>query len=302
MYALNVNKINVQTVLSRSVFPRLYRRFVRFMFEFVFTAVHVPRYFGSCAVVFFFLVTLLYGISVNGHMEMVVKATLSDIGFVITNVDVNGNKRVAKQEILRLLGLDVSPSIFIFDVDRARSILEQQTWIKSAHVQKIYPNRVRVSVVEREPYAVWQHDGMVDIIDNVGCVIVPFTKELVQGLPLVVGQGAQNAARTFIQALSAYPQLYDRVHAYVRVGDRRWDLVLNNGVRVMLPESGALKRIASLIKTGAVQDLFSRDILSVDLRLFDRITVSLSDEALERRSAAVAEEERLLKMQKAGGI
>ncbi len=158
---------------------------------------------------------------------------------------------------------------------------------------------MRISVVEREPYAVWQHDGVMDIVDHTGRVIVPFKGGIVQGLPLIVGRGAQNSAKMFFQALSIYPKLYSRVRAFVRVGDRRWDLVLDNGVRVMLPEQGALERISSLIETDTAQNLLSRDILTVDLRLADRITVSLTDEALERRRAAV-EEERILKAGKAG--
>ncbi|WP_455478980.1 cell division protein FtsQ/DivIB [Bartonella sp. B23] len=302
MYALNIGKTNVPMMLSVSALPRLYRRFLRFMFEFVFTSICVPRHFGSFAVLFFFFVTVLYGLSSSGRMEMIMKTVISDIGFEVTDIEISGNKRVVKQEVLKILGLDLSPSMFVFDVDRARSVLEQQAWIQSANVQKIYPNRVRISVVEREPYAIWQHDGVMDIVDSTGRVIVPFRGGLVQGLPLVVGRGAQNAAKVFIQALSAYPQLYDRVRAYVRVGDRRWDLVLDNGIRVKLPENGALERLSSFIRTGTAQDLFSRDILSVDLRLSDRITVSLSDEALERRGVAVAEEERALKARKARGL
>ncbi|EJF86328.1 cell division protein FtsQ/DivIB [Candidatus Bartonella washoeensis] len=302
MYALNVDKQNVLVVLSVPVLPRLYRRFLRFMFEFVFTSIHVPRHFGSFAVLFFFFVTAFYGLSSSGRMEMIVKAAISDIGFVVADVDMSGNKRVVKQDVLKILGLDVSPSIFSFDVDKARSLLEQQAWVQSANVQKIYPNRVRILVVEREPYAIWQHDGMMDIVDSTGRIIVPFQGGIVQDLPLIVGQGAQSAAKMFIQELSAYPQLYDHVRAFVRVGDRRWDLVLDNGVRVMLPENGALERLASLIESGKVQDLFSRDILSVDLRLSDRITVSLSDEALERRRAAVVAGERVLQARKAGSL
>ncbi|ETS13281.1 cell division protein FtsQ/DivIB [Bartonella quintana] len=302
MYALNVDKTNVFQVLSVPVFPRLYRRFLRFMFEFVFTSVYVPRHFGSFAVLFFFLITVLYGFSSNGRMGMIAKTAVSDIGFVVTDIDMSGNKRVVQQEILRILGLDAAPSIFTFDVDKARSLLEQQAWIQLANVQKIYPNLVRISVVEREPYAIWQHDGMMDIVDSTGRVIVPFQRGVVQGLPLVVGQGAQNAAKGFIQALSKYPQLFDHVRAYVRVGDRRWDLILDNGVRVMLPEKGVFERLNSFIESGIVQDLFSRDVLRVDLRLSDRITVSLSDEALERHRAAVVAEKRVLNTRKAGNL
>ncbi|WP_208437391.1 cell division protein FtsQ/DivIB [Bartonella taylorii] len=303
MYALNINKIDILMEVSLvSALPRLYRRFLRFMFEFVFIRLHIPRHLGSFAVLLFFFVTVLYGLSSSGHMGMIIKTVVSDVGFVVTDVDISGNKRLVKQEILKILELDTAPSIFTFDVDKARSLLEQQAWVQSVNIQKIYPNRVLISVVEREPYAIWQHDGMMDIIDHTGRVIVPFKGKIVLGLPLVVGQGAQNSAKMFIQTLSAYPQLYSRVRAFVRVGDRRWDLVLDNGVRVMLPEKDAFERLSSLIKTGTMQNLFTRDILSVDLRLVDRITVSLSDEALERRGAAVAEEERILKARKAGNL
>ncbi|WP_375636807.1 MULTISPECIES: cell division protein FtsQ/DivIB [unclassified Bartonella] len=303
MYALNVNKTNVpMEVLSVPALPRLYRRFLRFMFEFVFVNIHIPRHFGSFAVVWFFFVTAFYGLSSSGQMAVIVNTIILDSSFVITHVDISGNKRLAKQDIFKILKLDVAPSIFTFDVERARSLLEKQAWVQSANVQKIYPNRMRISIVEREPYAIWQHDGIMDIVDNTGRVIVPFKGEIVRDLPLVVGQGAQNAAKVFIQALSVYPEVYDRIRAFVRVGDRRWDLVLNNGMRVMLPENGALERLSSLFSSGTMQDLLSRDILSVDLRLADRITVSLSDETLERYHTTVAEEERILKARKAGSL
>lgn len=226
---------------------------------------------------------------------MIVNTIISDSGFVVVDVDISGNKRLTKRDILKILELDVAPSIFTFDVERARSLLEKQAWVQSANVQKIYPNRMRISIVEREPYAIWQHDSIMDIVDHTGRVIVPFKGEVVRGLPLVVGQGAQNAAKGFIQALSVYRQVYDRVRAFVRVGDRRWDLVLDNGMRVMLPENDAIERLSSLVSSGTMQDLLSRDILNIDLRLADRITVSLSDETLERYQARVAEEERILK-------
>ncbi|WP_273790776.1 MULTISPECIES: cell division protein FtsQ/DivIB [unclassified Bartonella] len=303
MYALNVSKTNVpMEVLSVPALPRLYRRFLRFMFEFVFVNIHIPRHFGSFAVVWFFFVTAFYGLSSSGQMAVIVNTIILDSSFVVTHVDISGNKRLAKQDIFKILKLDVAPSIFTFDVERARSLLEKQAWVQSANVQKIYPNKMRISIVEREPYAIWQHDGIMDIVDNTGRVIVPFKGEIVRDLPLVVGQGAQNAAKVFIQALSVYPEVYDRIRAFVRVGDRRWDLVLNNGMRVMLPENGALERLSSLFSSGTMQDLLSRDILSVDLRLADRITVSLSDETLERYHATVAEEERILKARKAGSL
>lgn len=305
MHALSMDKTSALMARSAPVFPRFYRRFYRFMFQFVLVDRSVPRHFGSLSVLFFFFLSVIYGVWSSGRVDDIAKAAVSSAGFVVDYVDVSGNRRVTEQEILRLLGFDVQRSIVGFDVDEARSILEEQAWIQSADVQKVYPNRVRILIVEREPYAVWQHDGKMDIVDNTGCVIVPFQAEqagLIQGLPLVVGQGAPDEAKLFIESLSVYPQLRDQIRAYVRVGGRRWDVLLDNGVRIMLPENGAVERIDFLVKAGTLKDLFLRDILSVDLRLSDRVTVALSDDALARHRAAVLEEERMLKALKVGSL
>ncbi len=102
MYALSINKTNVlMEVPLVPVLPRLYRRFLRFVFEFFFISVHVPRHLGSFAVVLFFFVTVFYGLSSSGQMAMIMKATVSDIGFVVTDVEISGNKRLLKQEIVK---------------------------------------------------------------------------------------------------------------------------------------------------------------------------------------------------------
>ncbi|AQX28246.1 cell division protein FtsQ [Bartonella sp. JB63] len=302
MYALNVGKIGVLKVLLVPIFPRFYRRFLRFMSQFVLVDIHVPRYFGSFAVFSFFLLSLFYGIVSSSHIDKIIRFVTSNFGFLITHIDMSGNKNITEQYVLKLLGLDAHPSIISFDVDKARSVLERQMWVQSAYVQKIYPNRICISVVEREPYAIWQHDGVMDIIDDTGHIILPFQAGLVQDLPLVVGQGAQNAAKLFIQSLSAYSQFRDRIRAYIRVGDRRWDVFLENGVRIMLPEQGAIERLVALSEMNMADDLFSRDALSIDLRLSDRITIALSDEVLARHRATVMEEEHILKLLKERSI
>ncbi|MCZ2328663.1 cell division protein FtsQ/DivIB [Bartonella sp. F02] len=302
MYALSVEKVDTLAVCSGAFLPRFYRRFSGFVLQFALLDNYVPRHFGSFAVLLFFFLSALYGISSSGRMKNVVKTTTSSVGLMITDVYMSGNKRTAKKDVLTVLGLNAQLSIVDFDVDKARSILEQQPWIQSAVVQKIYPNQIKIAMIEREPYAIWQHNGMVDIIDRTGYVIVPFQADLVSGLPLVVGSGAQKEAQFFIQALSAYPHLHTRIRSYVRVGDRRWDIFLDNGMQIMLPEKKAIERLASLIERGVIEDLLSRNILSIDLRLSDRMTVALSDEELARYYANVKEEERILKKLKAGSL
>lgn len=300
MYALNGQQEDGFSTLVMSILPRLYRRLRRTVSQIVQADIELPRHFGAFAVVLFFGATACYGISAGGHTDDVVKATTSTFGFAVEDVEIAGNNRMSELDVLSALGLDGETSMIGFDAVKARGVLEQLPWVQSVDVQKIYPDRVRVSLVERQPYAVWQHGDNLDIIDDAGRVIVPFKPGLAGDLPLVVGIGAEKKASDFVREVAAFPEIKEHVRAYVRVGDRRWDVLLDNGVRIKFPETDAMVRLADAVKADKEQGLFSRDVLSVDLRLPDRITVALSDEALERRNNVVKEEERHLKARKAG--
>jgi len=89
--------------------------------------------------------------------------------------------------------------------------------------------------------------------------------------------------------------LRDQVRAAILVGDRRWNLRLKNGIDVRLPDSDVERALESLTRLDREKSLLSRDIVAVDLRLPDRVTVRLSD------AAAQAREEAAKKTKKKGG-
>ena len=71
--------------------------------------------------------------------------------------------------------------------------------------------------------------------------------------------------------------------AVVFVGQRRWNLRLKDGLDVRLPEGDVDKALAELSRLDKEDHLFSRDIVAVDMRLPDRLTVQLSDDAAKAR-------------------
>jgi cell division protein FtsQ len=84
------------------------------------------------------------------------------------------------------------------------------------------------------------------------------------------------------------PEFLARVRAFVRVGDRRWNLRLENGVDVKLPEVGVERALAEIVALDAQYKILSRDIESVDLRLPDRVSVALTSEAMAHQGDALA--------------
>jgi cell division protein FtsQ len=149
-------------------------------------------------------------------------------------------------------------------------------------VLKLYPDRLQITITERQAFARWQKDGKVSVIAQDGTVLEPFSGRYA-GLPLVVGKGAERRAKDFLAVLDQYPDIRDAIRASIMVAQRRWNLRLNNGIDVELPESDVETALQRLVALDKDKKLLSRDVASIDLRIPDRVTVRLSPAALQAR-------------------
>lgn len=237
---------------------------------------------------------IVYGIVIGGHAQAAVDATgrqvnrvLALSGFSIQDVTVTGRAQTRKDDLLAAVGVDRGDPIFGFDTEAARQRIERLGWVRSATVTRLLPDTIRIEVSEREPFALWQRGGALSIIDAEG---QPITDEGVQDfahLPFIVGFGAPRETPALLNLMRAeQPQLLQRVRAFVRVSDRRWNLRLENGVDVKLPEMGVGKALADLAAYDTKYKVLSRDIVSVDLRLPDRVSVELTEDAAATKGIA----------------
>jgi cell division protein FtsQ len=95
--------------------------------------------------------------------------------------------------------------------------------------------------------------------------------------------------------LDRYPLVRQQMRAAVLVAERRWNIVLKNGIDVRLPETGVEQALTMLVSLDRDDKLLSRDITAVDLRLPDRVTVRLSDDAAAAREEALSKEKKARK-------
>ncbi|UIJ73067.1 cell division protein FtsQ/DivIB [Aurantimonas sp. HBX-1] len=239
--------------------------------------------------------SVVYGISAGGHTVTVIDAFAQPLGFSINRVDVEGNDETSEIDALQALWQTGSQSLFSLDPAAARETLEAMPWVDRASVAKVFPDHVRITLSEHRPYAVWQRGTEFLVVNREGREIVPYTPGRYAALPIVVGTGAASSAAALIDEMEVLPELRARVRAYIRVGDRRWDLRLENGVTIRLPENGAVEALAEVARMDREHGLLSRDIEAVDVRLSDRMVVKLTPEALVRRNAALEEREKIMK-------
>ncbi|WP_246333414.1 cell division protein FtsQ/DivIB [Aureimonas mangrovi] len=253
----------------------------------------LPRFWMMASVVL--SSSALYGTALGGHAPVVLDTISAPFGFSIDRVDVSGNSETSQIDILQTLYMTGAQTVAGLDVEATREAIEAMPWIDQASITKVYPDRVAVEVVERAPYAVWQRGRELMVIDRDGNEIVPYATTRFTDLPFVVGAGAERDAAELLDRIEVIPELTPRIRAYVRVAHRRWDLHLDNGVIVKLPEIDPIEAAAEVVRMDRDTGLLSRDIVSVDMRVDDRMTVKLTPEAKERREAALAERARLAK-------
>ncbi|RCL02686.1 MAG: cell division protein FtsQ [Candidatus Tokpelaia sp. JSC188] len=261
---------------------------------------YIPRYAGSVTILGFLSVVIIFGVFAGGHAYQAFNVMAAVVGFSVEKVNISGNRKTSEIDLLSALDVDRSISLFSFNVEKARAAVSVLPWVESVSVQKIYPNQINISIVERQPIAIWQHNGNIDVIDKQGNVIMPYGTGADYRLPLVVGQGAARQAAAFLEELTPFSMIKQHARAYIRIGDRRWDILLDNDVRIKLPEEDVPRHLATVLMMDGTNTLFFRDIEIVDLRLTDRITVALSTEALARRAAAIKDLEDREKAKKAG--
>jgi cell division protein FtsQ len=271
------------------VLPRFLRRPVRLFGRMLSGDVEVPRYSASILTAGFLAVSSFYGAWLGGEMPVVVQAITSRLGFAIDEVKVSGHHETSEIDILERLGLDGWTSTIGFDAEAARERIAALPWVETVAVRKIYPDALEIRIAERKPFAIWQRGNELSLIERGGHVIAPYSAGHHAGLPLIIGQGAPEAAPDFMDRLRAFPELASRAKGYIRVAERRWDVRFENGVTVKLPEAGEDRALAELAALDRDSGLLSRDILAVDMRFSDRLVVQLTPEAATQRAAAVKE-------------
>lgn len=217
-------------------------------------------------------------------------------GFDISAVTITGQSRMTEQELLAASGVGPRQSLPFLDANDVREKLMAIPLVKSARVMKLYPNRLVVAIEERQPHALWQREGRVVVVSEDGVAIDDLHDERYLGLPFVVGEGAAKRLPEFLALMQNAGDLARRVKAGVLVAGRRWNFEMTNGVTVKLPEQDPGGAVETLLRLQREARILDKDVMSIDLRARDRVTVRLTEEGAASREAALPR-----KSKKSGG-
>lgn len=197
----------------------------------------------------------------------------------LAEVNLRGRVHTPLEMLAEAVAVERGDPILSLDLDTLRRRVEAIGWVKQATVWRQLPDTLHIEIVEREPFARWQIDGQIYLIDETGRVLEDGDRPDFADRLLLVGAGASDKAQDLLDMLQIDPVLAARVVHATRVRGRRWDIAFDNGVIVRLPEENPEQAWVRLIALEQSHGLLRRDLEMVDLRQDDRLIVRLSPEA-----------------------
>lgn len=203
-------------------------------------------------------------------------------GLTVQDILVEGRQRADRDLVMTAIGIDRGASLLRFDATAARQRLEDIPWVDTAIVERRLPDVIFVKLIEHKPLALWQTEGKFALIDPKGAVILPEATSQFAKLPIVIGPEAPKHAESLLLLLATEPALATRVSAAIRLGDRRWNLIMDNGVEIRLPEEEAELAWARVAAADRDRKLLARDVQMIDLRMPDRMIIRTGSPPADR--------------------
>lgn len=210
--------------------------------------------------------------------------------FMVTSLKIEGASAEVSNALRAIVPVQLPASSFSLDLAALQQTLEGFDAVAGAELQIRSGGVLNVVIRQRTPALVWRSRTSLELLDETGHRVATIAERAARAdLPLIAGDGADKAAPEALALLATAGPLGPRVRGLVRIGERRWDLVLDRNQRILLPETDPVPALERVIALDRAQDLLARAIVHVDMRLPQRPTVRLAGTAAPADPEAITE-------------
>ncbi|MBX3704501.1 MAG: cell division protein FtsQ/DivIB [Steroidobacteraceae bacterium] len=175
-------------------------------------------------------------------------------------------QRVAAVEVEQAARGAIRGGFVSADLDRLRAAVESLAWVDRARVQRLWPDRIRVEIVEQQPAARWGDDGL---LNTRGELFATGVRHVPPELPRLDGPPGTEwqVAQRYLAVQGRLVEQGLRVAALSMDPRGAWQLTLSNGVTVRLGRRQVDERMERFLHVGA-QVIAGRaaDIDYIDMR------------------------------------
>ncbi|MDX1780582.1 MAG: cell division protein FtsQ/DivIB [Thalassovita sp.] len=203
--------------------------------------------------------------------------------FMVKLMAIDGAGVSVAEDIREITPIDFPISSFDLDLDEMRRTIADLPAVKDVSLRVRPGGVLQVNVTERVPAILWRGEGDLALLDENGFYVRQAgARADYAELPLIAGEGADRAVPEALALIRAAAPLQQRLRGLVRIGERRWDMVLDRGQRILLPAEQPVPALERVIALHQAQDVMARDLALVDMRIGSRPTIRMTQAAIEQ--------------------
>lgn len=246
----------------------------------------------------FLIVATVAGYLADADRRGALQTTLADLResvenrpeFRVSLMAIDGASEPVANAIRAMLPVTLPASSFRLDLAALRATIAQIDAVASAELYIRKGGILQVTVAERQPAVLWRTASGLEMLDPTGHRVATLLDRTARpDLPVIAGEGADARVAEALEIFEAARPIHARIRGLVRVGARRWDIVLDRGQRILLPEAGQVEAVRRVIALDQAEDMLARDLTIVDMRNSNRPTIRIAapggNEELETRVA-----------------
>ena len=193
-------------------------------------------------------------------------------GFIIKNIEILGVKHLDKNDIIKIISTYKNINIFNVNINNIYREIKNNTWIKKASIEIIYPNTIKILLTEKKPIAIWQNRYGNSLITKSGDLISEKNLEKFKSyLPIIIGQNAHKNVHSILNILSSNQDFVKNIWSLTFVNERRWDVHFNQGLTIRLPSENVKKAWEKVVYLNQKFNLLSLGLTEIDLRNTNQI-------------------------------
>jgi cell division protein FtsQ len=215
--------------------------------------------------------------AISAAVQDMYRSVIERPEFMVKVIAIHGASPALDMDIREVMPVELPVSQFDLDLQEIYGAITELDPVAEARIHVKQGGTLEIDVVERVPAYLWRNGDTLEVLDASGS-FVRFAVSRVDypDLPLIVGQGADKQIAQARTLLAAARPIADRIRGLSYVGQRRWDVVLKNDQTILLPEKNPVQAFERVLVLDQTQDLLSRNISAIDMRLAQRPTLRLA--------------------------
>jgi len=188
----------------------------------------------------------------------------------IQKIKVENNSIIETDEIKKKLSFLYKKNLFFLNIKDIEENLKSETFIESFSIKKIYPNTLKLIIVEKKPIAVLQNKKKIFYISDKGDLINFINIEIYNDLPTVFGNGKN--FYSLYQDLQNIKFPLETIKSFYFFESGRWDLIMHDDKVIKLPINNYLFSLKNFMLSKANSNFNNYKIF--DYRIKDQLILN----------------------------